>query len=127
MIFEPDDVAVLYGWEQEKTSGRWIARVDIRRGGVSFEMIDFWVDGGAVPRIRSFAQPGPTQSVDDKVMRALTMAIQDRVRFAFDDGELNGPVAVAPEDIITAIDYAKASDDLDTEWSPETVLWPPRR
>ena len=124
MIFGPEDVAVLHGWEPETTSGRWIARVDIKRGASSLEVIDFWVDGSAVPRIRSFAQSGPTQSVDEKVMRALTMVIQDRIRVAFASGELFGPVGLTPEEIITAIDYAKAPDDLDTAAAPETRLWP---
>jgi hypothetical protein len=124
VIFGPEDVAVLYGWEQETTSRRWIARVSIKRSASSFEVIDFWVDGSAVPRIRSFAQSGPTQSVDEKVMRALTMVIQDRIRVAFDEGELFGPVGLAPEEIGTAIDYAKAAHDLDTAAVPETRLWP---
>jgi hypothetical protein len=124
VIFGPEDVAVLYGWEQETTSRRWIARVSIKRSASSFEVIDFWVDGSAVPRIRSFAQSGPTQSVDEKVKRALTMVIQDRIRVAFDEGELFGPVGLAPEEIGTAIDYAKAAHDLDTAAVPETRLWP---
>ena len=124
MIFGPEDVAVLHGWEPETTSGRWIARVDIKRGASSLEVIDFWVDGSAAPRIRSFAQSGPTQSVDEKVMRALTMVIQDRIRVAFASGELFGPVGLTPEEIITAIDYAKAPHDLDTAAAPETQLWP---
>ena len=124
MIFGPEDVAVLHGWEPETTSGRWIARVDIKRGASSLEVIDFWVDGSAAPRIRSFAQSGPTQSVDEKVMRALTMVIQDQIRVAFDEGELFGPVGLTPEEIITAIDYAKAPHDLDTAAAPETRLWP---
>jgi len=94
VIFGPEDVAVLHGWEPETTSGRWIARVDIKRGASFLEVIDFWVDGSAAPRIRSFAQSGPTQSVDEKVMRALTMVIQDRIRVAFASGELFGPVGL---------------------------------
>jgi hypothetical protein len=124
VILGTEDVAVLYGWDQEATSGRRIARVDIRRGASSLEMIDFWVDGSAVPRIRSFAQSGPTQPVDEKVMRALTMVIQDRIRLAFDEGELVGPIGLSPEEIKTAIDYAKAPHDLDTAAVAETPLWP---
>ena len=124
MIFGPEDVAVLYGWEPEPTSGRWIARVSIKRSASSSEVIDFWVDGSAVPKIRSFAQSGPTQSVDEKVMRALTMVIQDRIRVAFDEGELFGPFCLAPEEISTAIDYAKGPLDLDMASVPETRLWP---
>jgi hypothetical protein len=120
VIFGSEDVAVLYGWVKETTSGRRIARVDIRRGASSLELIDFWVDGSAVPRIRSFAQSGPTQSVDEKVMRALTMVIQDRIRLAFDERELFGPVGLAPEEINAAIDYAKAPHDLDAAADPET-------
>ena len=109
MILGTEDVAVLYGWGQEATSGRRIARVDIRRGASTLEMIDFWVDGSAVPRIRSFAQSGPTQHVDEKVMRALTMVIQDRIRLAFDEGELVGPIGLSPEEIKTAINYAEGA------------------
>jgi hypothetical protein len=123
-MFGPEDVAVLYGWEQETTSGRWIARVDIRRGASSLQTVDFWVDGSAVPRLRSFAQSGPSQPVDEKVMRALTMVIQDRIRVAFDEGALLGPVGLTPEEISVAIEYAKAPHDLDTAAVPETLLWP---
>jgi hypothetical protein len=87
-------------------------------------MIDFWVDGSAVPRIRTFAQSGPTRSVDEKVMRALTMVIQDRIRLAFDEGELVGPIGLSPEEIKTAIKYAKAPHDLDTPAVADTPLWP---
>jgi hypothetical protein len=87
-------------------------------------MFDFWVDGSTVQRIRSFAHSGPTQTVDEKVMRALTMVIQDRIRLAFDEGELVGPIGLSPEEITTAIDYAKGPHDFDTAAVAETPLWP---
>ncbi len=117
-------VASLYGWELERTSGRRRARVDIERDGASYATVIFGLNGPAFPRIRSFVDPGASWTPDGRTMQALTMIVQNRVRDALSHGEeLPDGVEMSEEEILTAIQYVKAPEDLDVSFAPATILW----